>query len=236
MRLFKKNKYFTLEDIQKAEVLKTKFFNGEYRPKLLSNGNLKLSVNVAIWNMPSGVTCRYNCKNCYAKKAERLYKNTRIQRAFHYLVIKEALQDTIKKEYFVNYLINEVRYYNQIYKNFVVRIHEAGDFYSKEYLNLWLDIITRCNDIKFYTYTKQLTAKEIDELNKNYTNLNIIHSMIDDKFINYGDDNYIEGLEKYLQAKNIQYYVCDYGNENASKCMGNCTACLHCPNVLFKQH
>lgn len=38
-----------------------------------------------------------------------------------------------------------------------VRIHDSGDFYSDEYLLLWLDIIRACPDVNFYCYTKEVS-------------------------------------------------------------------------------
>lgn len=38
-----------------------------------------------------------------------------------------------------------------------VRIHDAGDFYSEEYLLNWLKIIKACPDVIFYAYTKEVS-------------------------------------------------------------------------------
>jgi hypothetical protein len=37
-----------------------------------------------------------------------------------------------------------------------VRIHDAGDFYSLEYLLLWLEIVKACPNVTFYCYTKEV--------------------------------------------------------------------------------
>lgn len=233
---YSKNSYYTEEDIKKAKQLAKQFYNGDYTPKMFSHGNLKLGDNVAIFNMPVGVTCKCRCKDCYAIKPERFRLNTRIQRAFHYEVFELAKNDTVKMEYLKNYVINEIRYYNQLYKNFCVRIHEAGDFYCKEYLNFWLDIVSRCSDILFYTYTKQLNEVDIDTINNNYNNLNIIKSILDNGCINFGDDDYIQGVEKYLQASKQQYYICTWDNKQSGYCMTQCNKCLYCDKVLFIKH
>lgn len=235
---FKKNEYYSQhkEDIKKAELLADNFYLGKYSPKMFSNGNLKLGSNVAIWNLPTRVTCKYNCKDCYAVKAERFRPSVRVQRAFHYIIVQMAIKDIIKMEYLKNYLINEIKYYSMLYKNFCVRIHESGDFYCKEYLNMWLDIISRCDGISFYTYTKQLEPAEIDTINNNYNNLNIIKSIIDDKFLNYGDDEYINTVEKYLQAGKQEYCKCHWDNKQSGYCMTQCNKCLYCDKVLFLKH
>lgn len=38
-----------------------------------------------------------------------------------------------------------------------VRIHDAGDFYSDDYLRAWLDIAAAVPDVLFYAYTKEIT-------------------------------------------------------------------------------
>lgn len=232
-----KNKYYTKEDIAKAKQLCKDFYNKDYVPQLLKSGNKKLGSNVAIWDLPSIITCKYQCKDCYALKAERMYKDTRVMRAFHFEIIKEALKDKSKEEYLKNYIQTELARHKLLYKLPVVRIHASGDLFTPKYLAFWLDIININNDINFYTYTKQLDNDTIDLLNKQFKNFNIVKSLIDDKYINYGSLDYIEDLTTKLEAENKPYYVCGYGFEgNYKTCMGDCTACLHCPNVIFKKH
>jgi hypothetical protein len=37
-----------------------------------------------------------------------------------------------------------------------IRIHDAGDFFDKNYLNLWLDIADKNPTLLFYAYTKEV--------------------------------------------------------------------------------
>lgn len=37
-----------------------------------------------------------------------------------------------------------------------VRIHDSGDFFSEDYLRLWIDIATAHQDVLFYAYTKEV--------------------------------------------------------------------------------
>lgn len=232
-----KNKYYKDDEIKQAKELAEKFYNKDYAPQLLRSGNKKLGSNVAIWDLPSIVTCKYQCKNCYAIKAERMYKNTRIHRAFHYEIVKQALEDSNKYYYLVNYINSELRHHAMIYKLPVVRIHASGDFFNDDYCRIWLEIISQNKDIKFYTYTKVYSNDVIDKLNKEYDNFNIVKSLIDDKYINFGDIEYLEDLEKILQAEHKGYHVCGYGHsDNKLECMSNCTKCLHCSNILFVKH
>lgn len=234
---YSKNKYYKDDEIKKAEELATGFYGRLYTPQLFRSGNKKLGSNVAIFDLPSIITCKYQCNGCYALKAERLYRNTRLHRAFHYEIVKQALEDNNKREYLINYINVELRRHAILYSLPVVRIHSSGDMFSTKYLELWLDIIRFNKDIKFYTYTKQLDNKIIDELNNDFDNFNIVKSIVDDKYINFGDLEYLEDVSKVLEAKGEQYHICGYGHsDNKLECMGNCTQCLHCSNVLFVKH
>ena len=232
-----KNPYYKDTEVKEAKGLANKFYSKDYSPQLLRSGNKKLGSNVAIWDLPSIITCKYQCKDCYALKAERLYKNTRVMRAFHYEIIKQALKDSNKKQYLMDYINVELRRHTMVYKNPGVRLHSSGDMYCSEYLNFWVDIINKNKDIEFYTYTKVLTSKQIDIINSLMPNFNIVKSLIDDKYINYGSIEYLEDVTKVLEAENKPYHICGYGHgDNKLSCMGNCTQCLHCSNVLFVKH
>lgn len=234
---YSKNKYYKDDEIKKAEELSNDFYGRLYTPQLFRSGNKKLGSNVAIFDLPSIVTCKHQCKGCYALKAERLYRNTRLYRAFHYEIVKQALSDDNKREYLISYINVELRRHAMLYSLPVVRIHSSGDMFSSEYLSLWVDIINKNKDINFYTYSKVLTNQQIDMINKLTPNFNIVKSLIGDTYINYGDLDYLEDLTKLLDANNEEYHICGYGHDdNKLECMGNCTQCLHCSNVLFVKH
>lgn len=233
---YSKNEYYTKEDIARAKQLAKDFYNKTYSPQLLKNGNLKLASNVAIWDLPSVVTCKCKCNGCYALKAERMYKNTRVCRAFHYEIVKQALKDIKKREYLVKYIGNELSKHSMLYNLPVVRLHSSGDMFSKDYLEFWLEIIRLNPFVRFYTYTKILDNDTIDYYNKMYPNFNIVKSIINGK-INYGELDYIQGIAKTLEVEGQPYKICGYGLEgNNEKCMRDCTACLDFCNILFKKH
>jgi hypothetical protein len=71
----------------------------------------------------------------------------------------------------------------------VVRIHSAGDFYSREYLEKWIQIAMSLPKVKFYAYTKMV------RLTKEYIipeNLILIYSLggTEDKYINLKKDRH----------------------------------------------
>ena len=234
---YTKNKYYKDTEIKQAKELANQFFNKDYTPQLLRSGNKKLGSNVAIWDLPSIITCKYQCKDCYALKAERLYKNTRIMRAFHYEIIKQALKDKDKRQYLTDYINVELRHHAMMYKSPIVRLHASGDLFNAKYLSFWLKIINDNKDIQFYTYTKMYKGKDIDYINKTFDNFNIVKSLIDDKYINYGSLEYLEDVTKVLEAEHKEYFICTYGSEdNHLQCMQNCKQCLSCSNILFRKH
>ena len=235
------NQYYKHEEVEHAWVLACQFYKKEYKPILLKSGNLKLQKNVLIWDMPEIVTCKNNkaCPGCYALKASRIYKNTRVMRACHMAIIMQAIHDAKKLEYFKNYIQLELDKHAMLYNMPVVRLHSAGDFYTSKYLQLWLDIIENNKNIKFYSYSKILHNTTINYINGYYNNFNIVKSIIkinDNNYINYGNYEHLQKITSQLIDNNINYHVCDYGTDNASTCMGNCTKCLTCPHVLFHKH
>ena len=235
------NEYYKHDEIEHAWVLACQFYNKEYKPILLKSGNLKLRKNVLIWDMPEIVTCKNNkaCPGCYALKASRIYKNTRVMRAYHMAIIMQALHDTKKLEYFKNYIQLELNKHAMLYNMPVVRLHSAGDFYTEKYLQLWLDIINKNKKIKFYSYSKILNNSTIDYINDTHDNFNIVKSIIkinNNNYINYGNNEYLQHVTTQLDEHGMAYYTCDYGTSNASTCMGSCKKCLNCPCVLFHKH
>jgi hypothetical protein len=113
---------------------------------LLQKGNHKLPKSTGIFNLPRVITCpgqtSYCKKVCYAGKAERQYKNVREYRSKMLTLTKEPG--------FESQMLAEIHKS----KLTVIRIHEAGDFYSQAYLDKWLEIARALTAVQFYCYTK----------------------------------------------------------------------------------
>ena len=244
MEKMKKNIYYKKDDLKKAWEIAHEIINGNKKYKLIKRGNKKLSKNTLIFDMPSIITCKHACRDCYALKSERMYKNTRIMRLYHFLLVEYA---RIETSFIKKVIIEEIEKNIFLMKKrgvdiIPVRVHASGDFYSKNYLELWLDIIDFFKNeksMKFYTYTKFLNENEIDEINKKYDNFNIIKSIfsIENKnYLNYGKIERIEKIQSLLNKKNIDNVLCSYGITDNNSCMSTCHACLNCSYVLFKQH
>lgn len=83
----------------------------------------------------------------------------------------------------------------------VVRIHDAGDFFSEEYIRAWKQIMEKFTDVEFYAYTKQhqMLKQVMGELPSNFT-LNLSFGGRDDKEIDVGKDKHSRVIPKELFA------------------------------------
>lgn len=102
-----------------------------------------------------------------------------------------------------------------------IRIHDSGDFYSKEYLEKWVTIAKDNPMIKFYAYTKSIPlflGKELPE------NMDIIFSTGSkkDNLINFETHRHakifdnVEELEKagYINASKIDFFATKFYSNN----------------------
>ena len=192
---------------------------------MLSMGNRKLPKTTAIFNLPAIKTCPNSTpecrKYCYARKAERIYKQV--------LPFRERnLKATKKDSFIIDMKINIV-----LTKAQQVRIHESGDFYSKDYFDDWCDIADGFNETIFYAYTKNIKL----DLSGKPNNMIILYS--DDKN-EYTDDDL---KTMFFNGKTM---VVDKNTKKVSgyfMCPGDCKACNYCytkpeefKKVAFKKH
>lgn len=125
----------------------------------LARKNSKLLPNIVtayiIFSLPRIITCPFAtemCKwKCYVASEERLYDDVLPSRHRNYEISKTSD--------FVPLLTDRIRSIaNRCQKErVIVRIHEGGDFYSKEYTDKWLEIIDNLKDdkrVQFIAYTK----------------------------------------------------------------------------------
>jgi hypothetical protein len=61
-----------------------------------------------------------------------------------------------------------------------IRIHDSGDFYSREYLHKWFKVMDSLPNVKFYAYTKALPLFEGETLPANFTLIKSIGGKRDD--------------------------------------------------------
>ena len=95
-------------------------------------------------------------KFCYAKKGAYIWSN--VKPAF------EKRYELSKTDDFVNAMNDEIKRKKPDY----VRVHDSGDYYSKAYLQKWIEIAIHNPDVKFYSYTNMVDMILKTSLPDNY--------------------------------------------------------------------
>ena len=119
----------------------------------------------------------------------------------------------------------------------IVRIHEAGDFYSQEYLNKWKEIVRKELDTRFYAFTKshKLTLWE------NKPNNLILLQSYGSKYDEEIDitRNIARVVDILGQEQNYEY-VCPHHEKEFTKCGVSCSYCFSehpkSKHVAFLKH
>jgi hypothetical protein len=83
-------------------------------------------------------------KFCYAKKGAYIWGN--VKPAF------EKRYELTKTDDFVAAMNAEI----QSKKPDYVRVHDSGDYYSKAYLDKWIEIAIHNPNVRFYSYTNMI--------------------------------------------------------------------------------
>ena len=132
---------------------------------LTQNSKLKktsLSNNKRVFNfgIPAQSTCLWadKCKAyCYASKGAYAWSN--VKPAF------ERRLECTKTDDFIPMMIGEILSKKATH----IRIHDSGDFYSREYLHKWFKIMESLPNVEFYAYSKSLPLFVNERLPKNFT-------------------------------------------------------------------
>ena len=192
---------------------------------LLSIGNnMKLGRKVAVFNLPAGISCVGSTplcrKLCYARKAERLYKDSQPFRV--------ANLAASQSPGFVEQIVEEISAHN--IKR--MRWHESGDVYSKAYLSKIFDVCNQCPNTRFLLYTRS------SHLDWSHTPKNLMVYWSQDKTsvrpIPKG------GRIAYMVARGdavpAGFITCKPGSQH-NYCGDSCLRCWKgAPMVYFKQH
>lgn len=134
------------------------------RPKRLLTQNREMR-REGIWNwtlpawwvkLPDGSV--FNCcpmagecaKVCYARNGTYLFSNVRNRHIRNLLYVLEDMAGWSRQ------MIEEIAS-KRFSHGRRVRIHDAGDFFSDEYLLAWLEIAASAPDVGFYCYTKEVS-------------------------------------------------------------------------------
>jgi hypothetical protein len=184
---------------------------------LLKKGNAKIDKSCLVFNLPTSV-CPVQCPGCYAEKAEKRFPAVKVSRDRNY----NASLDHIN---FIVTILSEINK-SKLTK---CRIHESGDFYSQQYVNVWYNIISNQPDVQFYAYTKREQDFNFEPL-KALPNMNLINS-ITPTGLNYGDLDYCINL-----VEKFGYTLCPCAKGVHVDCMLECTSCLRVDKVCFQKH
>tara|TARA_Y100000310_G_C20249869_1_gene608579 strand:- start:11 stop:616 length:606 start_codon:yes stop_codon:yes gene_type:complete len=93
---------------------------------------------------------------CYAKKGAYIWKNVYPAFEKRYKITKLFKFPTI--------ITSEIKKKKVDF----VRIHDSGDFYSREYLNKWIKVAEINPKVKFYAYTNMIKLIKTSVLPKNF--------------------------------------------------------------------
>lgn len=83
---------------------------------------------------------------CYARQGYYVMPAVAATREFNLAKVRGNIQQ------FRELLLDDLTHI----KNKIIRIHDSGDFFSQEYLNVWIDAAINFPKRKFYAYTKSL--------------------------------------------------------------------------------
>lgn len=137
---------------------------------LLTNGNSDLRRDgIWTWSLPAWVTnlpdgrvvnvcpSAGECaKPCYARKGTYQFSNVKRKHQSNLMRVLDDAENWEKE------MIEELK--RPKFVNKYVRIHDGGDFFSREYLEAWLRIARATPTTIFYCYTKEVKMfKEVVE-------------------------------------------------------------------------
>ena len=167
-------------------------------------------------------TCAGNCENGYCMVGRYAMANVQNSLANKTVLAREHLA-------FLNAAIRAQIKADKIDK---VRIHVTGDFFSREYLDMWIGIVRDFPGVTFWTYTKEAAAEKAFDC---FDNANIVKSNIPGIGYNFGHIDYVIAIYNMLKDIGKSVYICRCGTDDKQHC-DTCTACAKCEYVLFGEH
>lgn len=143
-------------------------------------------------------------KFCYAQKGAYSWSNVKPAFQFRYVATKS--------NDFVDDMIAEIKKK----KVDILRVHDSGDYYSREYIDKWMEIARRLPDVRFYSYTKSIPLFIGVDIPDNY---DIIFSEggTRDDMIDYAVDRHARIFDSYKDLENAGYVNAMESDLNATK-------------------
>lgn len=195
---------FTYNDLQALKHTQVLTQNDKMR-KTSKKENIRLyNFGISAYKSHSTgkVTCPFakDCiKFCYARKGSFIWSNTKKAYEKRYLLTKEPklfkskITEAIKRR-----------------KATHIRIHDSGDFYNRNYILQWFEIMRQFTEVIFYAYTKsKMLFDEFDFLPDNFI---VIYSL-GSRFDNLIDQN----IDRHSKIFENEQELLKAGYINASK-------------------
>lgn len=171
-------------------------------------------------------TCPFHCKDCYCD-AGRYNFDANKASAILKALLARMFPEFVEKAIIAQIKIDGIKQ---------CRIHAQGDFFSKEYCNMWVNIANACDDVTFWTYTKFEYALKVFESVKN---ISIVPS-ITPVGLNFGTCAELLKMHSELTAAGYRVHICACGTEFEKHCSDCKTGCKaigkECDYVLFIKH
>lgn len=121
----------------------------------------------------------------------------------------------------------------------VIRIHSSGDFYSNEYIEMWIELISRNPQAKFWAYTRSWKKADLSmQLEKLHSLKNI------QLFASVDKDSTLTPPKKWRYClvgttlKNSNLFNCPEQYNSSSLSCADCRVCYtkHEENIYFTMH
>lgn len=170
-------------------------------------------------------TCICDCSGCYAKTG--FYKMDNVKRSL-------ALNTYLVNNY-LDFVKKCIMAQLEIIGRGEIRIHASGDFNTlspDQYAKMWLEIASKFQSFRFWTYTKM---KKYETLFDGLKNANIVKSVIPGIGFNFGKCEYIINAYYTLKELGQQVYICKCGIDKEQHC-AKCGVCAGYKYVLFLEH
>ena len=148
-------------------------------------------------------------KFCYARKGAYIWSN--VKPAF------EKRYELSKTDDFVNKMYDEISKKKPDY----VRVHDSGDYYSRQYLSKWIDIALLFHEIKFYSYTNMVQLFKEVELPSNFDVIfsdsgkqkHLIDNQVDRHKKIFGSEQELDRAG-YVNASKVDLYATKWFSKN----------------------
>lgn len=176
----RKRAKITSEEVQKREkIIKNIDKNlrcHKYADCVFEKGNNKTGYSggvydkVLVWNMPYVITCpgaSELCKKVCYNAAYPINENSMLN--YNLFCHDSKILEEKICEYLETIMDNRIG----------IRLHSSGDFFSKEYIDMWTRIVKRYPTVKFWAYTRSWVIPELKKAIKeleNNDNISVYYS------------------------------------------------------------